>query len=115
MFGADDLLGSFELDFSSLRWNKPVRFKLELNDTDGKESFLYLKIRKTPGANHLLLENEKDRWDKIQDKFFIAKRLIKDIEDLLRKRREQKLEEKKRKRSAMKKWATLNMARRFKP
>ena len=113
LFGADDLLGSFELDFSSLRWNKPIRFKLELNDTDGKESFLYLKIRRTPGANHLLLENEKDRWDKIQDKFFIAKGLIKDIEELLRKRQQQKRLERVRKRGAIKKWNTLKVARKI--
>lgn len=111
LLGADDLLGSFDIDFSSLRWNKPVRFKLELNDSD-KESFLYIKLRKVPGNNHILMEQEKDRWDRVQDKFLVAKGLIKDIEELLWKRHHEKRNEALKQAKASRRWKAIKVVRR---
>ena len=39
LIGDDDSLGYFELNFANLRWNKPVKFKLELDGSDKEDSF----------------------------------------------------------------------------
>ena len=113
LIGDDDSLGYFELNFANLRWNKPVKFKLELDGSDKEESFLYVKIQRCTGPNHILMDNEKDKWDHINDKFFVANILLGDIKKLL-KTKEKVMEAKKvKKGEAATHWGALASLRRL--
>ena len=67
---------------------------MELDGSDKEDSFLYVKIQRCTGPNHILMDNEKDKWDHINDKFFVANILLGDIKKLL-KTKEKLLEAKK--------------------
>ena len=113
LIGDDDSLGYFEINFANLRWNKPVKFKLELDGSDKEESYLYIKLRRSTGPNHILTDNEKDKWDHVNDKFFIANSLLGDVKTLLHERKKMIAEEKEKNKTAKKRWGLLNALRRM--
>jgi hypothetical protein len=113
LIGDDDSLGYFEINFANLRWNKPVKFKLELDGSDKDESYLYVTIKRCTGPNHILMDNEKDKWDHVNDKFFIANALLGDIKSLLHKRKQKLAEEKLKKAEAQKRWNVVSLMRRL--
>ena len=92
--GGDDLLGSFRMKFTNLRWNKPVNFELELDEAD--TGTLFVQMKKVAGPNHILLDTEKDKWDHLQDKYFVACELVAECKQMLRDRKRRKELEKKR-------------------
>ena len=97
--GGDDLLGSFSIKYTNLRWNKPVNFELELDPPPGWEGAitgtLFVQLKKVAGPNHILLESEKDKWDHMQDKYFVACELVSECKQMLRDRKQRKIDEKK--------------------
>lgn len=113
LIGDDDSLGYFEINFANLRWNKPVKFKLELDGSDKEESYLYIKLRRSTGPNHILTDNEKDKWDHVNDKFFIANSLLGEVKTLLHDRKKMIAEEKEKNKTAKKRWGLLNALRRM--
>merc|ERR1711871_1290 len=90
--GGDDLLGYFSLKYTNLRWNKPVNFELELDAPPGWSGAytgtLFVQLKKVAGPNHILLDSEKDKWDHLQDKYFIACELVNECKQMLRDRKQ---------------------------
>jgi hypothetical protein len=66
LIGSDDSLGDFCVNYENLRWNKPVSFELELDNTpdDQETGTLFVTLKKVAGPNHILLDAEKDKCKK---------------------------------------------------
>ena len=102
--GSNDVLGEFRVNYQNLRWNKPVSFELELDNTpeDQDTGKLFVVLKKVSGPNHLLLEEEKDKWDNLMDKYYVAKELLQECKTTLSNRKGRKQKE-----QVKKKWKKL--------
>ena len=65
-----------------------------------------MQLKKVAGPNHILLESEKDKWDHLLDKYFIACELVNECKEMLRSRKQRKIREKKSK-TNQKRWEKL--------
>ena len=97
-------MGEFRVNYQNLRWNKPVSFELELDNTpeDQDTGKLFVVLKKVSGPNHLLLEEEKDKWDNLMDKYYVAKELLQECKTTLSNRKGRKQKE-----QVKKKWKKL--------
>ncbi len=67
---------------------------------------LFVQIKKQTGPNHVLKEDEMDKWDRLLDLFYVAKELVAECKQLLAVRKHRK-EEEKRAAEARKRWKKL--------
>ena len=108
LIGSDDALGDFCINYENLRWNKPVSFELELDHTpeDQEMGTLFVTLKKVAGPNHILLDAEKDKWDRLMDKYYVAKELLQESKATLQRRRKRKKDEK-RKEKIRNRWSMM--------
>ena len=71
------------------------------------------RVRDVRSIKNILTDNEKDKWDHVNDKFFIANSLLGDVKTLLHERKKMIAEEKEKNKTAKKRWGLLNALRRM--